>query len=305
MDFLEELKGLLEQVPPGRVTTFKALAGALGDASAAKGVSTVLHEFHPDGWHRVVRSDGRLSAPEVHERLAAEGVPLEAESVRHLAEQVFDQFTGGGLLSRLRAEQVAMAQRLVLDDDLEVGGPIAGVDVSYRGHEAFGAAVLLDPDSGEVREIGRVRETVRFPYVATYLGFRELDVMRACVQRLRDAPSVLLVDGHGTLHPVGCGLACMVGLRLNQPTVGVAKRPLGGGTPTLSPGRSHAIRDRGRTRGYAFRPPTGRPIYVSPGHRISPDTALGLVGPLCRHRLPEPLRQAHLEATRQRRAASE
>ncbi len=44
-----------------------------------------------------------------------------------------------------------------------------------------------------------------------------------------------------------------------------------------------------------------KPVYVSPGHRMDPDTAVEIVLSLCRgYRLPEPLRQARIGVNRLR-----
>jgi deoxyribonuclease V len=39
---------------------------------------------------------------------------------------------------------------------------------------------------------------------------------------------VLLIDGHGILHPRKCGLASYVGIMIDKPTIGVAKNLLCG-----------------------------------------------------------------------------
>jgi deoxyinosine 3'endonuclease (endonuclease V) len=65
---------------------------------------------------------------------------------------------------------------------------------------------------------------------------------------------VLLVDGHGRLHPARCGVACFVGVNLGVPTIGVAKNPLSG-TMSRRPNRGESVPVRiGReTLGYAVR----------------------------------------------------
>ena len=76
---------LLDQVPWGRVTTYRALALALGDIVASRAVGQIIagveaSEEHP--CHRVVYSDGHISPCGVvggrlsnAEKLRAEGVP--------------------------------------------------------------------------------------------------------------------------------------------------------------------------------------------------------------------------------------
>jgi len=104
----------------------------------------------------------------------------------------------------------------------------------------------------------------------------------------------LMVDGHGRLHPAHFGVACYVGLRLDLPTIGIAKHPLTGIVRTDSPHRgAMRVEVDGTTRGYAWTPP-GRawPIFVSVGHRFSLEGALELVQKMTRHAYPEPIRIA-------------
>jgi len=60
--FAQRLYGLLRQIPPGRVVTYKALAEAAGCRSA-RAVGQALKR-NPDApavpCHRVIRSDGRI-----------------------------------------------------------------------------------------------------------------------------------------------------------------------------------------------------------------------------------------------------
>lgn len=43
---------------------------------------------------------------------------------------------------------------------------------------------------------------------------------------LNGSYDLLLVNGHGLLHPLKCGLVCYVGVTLGKPTIGVAESPV-------------------------------------------------------------------------------
>ena len=66
------------------------------------------------------------------------------------------------------------------------------------------------------------------PYVSTYLSFREIDpleklVYQQTVQRPELTPSAILVDGNGIFHPRHAGIACVLGVRTEIPTIGIGK----------------------------------------------------------------------------------
>ncbi|MFQ6012321.1 MAG: endonuclease V [Thermoplasmata archaeon] len=304
MRFRQELEALLAQVVPGRVTTFGALAGALGDVRASVPVFRLLRRERPPGWHRVVRTDGSLAFPDATPSLAAEGVEIRGEAVCHFRRVLFQDFRTNRPLEALRREQRSLASQIVLEDRFEKPRTVAGFDVSYRGPDAYAAAVLLDWETLEVREEIGLTTAVDFPYISTYLAHREFEPVACCYARFTNTPSLLLVDGNGTLHPGRFGVACYVGLKLDRPTIGVAKSLLTGrpDREALAPGEATPVRLEGEALGYAFRPGKGKPTYVSPGHRISGPTAMRFVRRLCRTRIPEPLRLADRAARRLRRA---
>ncbi len=278
------------------MTSFKALAEGLGDAKAAKGVYQAVLEARPEGWHRVVKSDGGLPFGEAKEALEREGIGFTGHRVRGFSSLLFNDFKGGRPLAVLREEQEALASRVVLEDFAKDLRSVAGFDVSYRGRDAYAACVVLDLKSLEVAETVSLKAEVTFPYISTYLAYREIGPISECYQRLKTSPSVLLVDGNGILHPAGFGIACMVGLKLGKPTIGVAKSLLLGSVDDVGVGQTSPVFVGGRTLGYAHRASEGKPIYVSPGHLVSLDMSLDVVKGLCRGRLPEPLWLAHREA---------
>ncbi|GHJ46208.1 hypothetical protein Cs7R123_35500 [Catellatospora sp. TT07R-123] len=87
-EYTEAVLRLVEQIPPGRVMTYGAVADALADESgrnSARRVGTIMAR-HGGGvpWHRVVGAGGRL--PPGHEnearrRLQAEGVTFRGAHV--------------------------------------------------------------------------------------------------------------------------------------------------------------------------------------------------------------------------------
>jgi deoxyribonuclease V len=184
---------------------------------------------------------------------------------------------------------------------------VAGADLSFdRGSDTVfaGFVVLRLPDLEVVDRAG-VRTQATFPYVPGLLSFREAPSLLEAWERLRVRPDALICDGQGLAHPRRFGLACHVGLLLDLPCAGCAKRILVGRHGPLgeAAGESTPLVDRGETVGAALRLRAGvTPVYVSPGHRCDLESAVALVrrcaGPT---RVPETTRQAHLFVNRLRR----
>lgn len=82
-DYVERVLVLVESVPPGRVTTYGAIADVVG--GGARRVGTVM-AHHGGGvpWWRVVRADGSLPpshTERARERYATEGTPMRGDRV--------------------------------------------------------------------------------------------------------------------------------------------------------------------------------------------------------------------------------
>ena len=181
--------------------------------------------------------------------------------------------------------QKEIAKKVIAKDDFEVINRICGIDVVYSGGTAYCSAVVIDGQS--VVESVDAEAAVTHPYVPGLLMLREAGPIFHALGMLRGGYDLLLVDGHGLLHPRRCGLACYVGVMLDKPTIGVAKSRLCG---TVRPGG--AVELGGETLGYAI----GK-LYVSVGHRISLDTAVAVVKELG----IEPLRLADANSKARKR----
>jgi len=183
---------------------------------------------------------------------------------------------------------------------------IAGADVAYatRDDTIFGAVVVLKFPECLVAEEIALKAKVEFPYIPGLLSFREAPVLLQAFSRLKQRPDVILFDAQGIAHPRGFGLASHAGLLLGLPSVGCAKTRLVGDYQPVprSRGSFSWLWFEGKKVGAVLRTRTDvKPVFVSPGDKITIPTATRLVLAACRgYRLPEPIRRAHQLANRMR-----
>ena len=316
------LSRLLDQIPRGKVTTYGRLANALGDRIASRWVGEYLRD-HPHNktchCHRVLRADGSLGiyvpggVADKAERLRADNVQV-AQSRVHLERYLFDTFETESPLAHLRQWQTELASRVRLTAPARPMRWIGGVDVSYgpttSANSRWGTAayVVYDRNVRQVVFQTTIRAPVRFPYVSTYLSFRELpllaEALQAGQQQFPQQVDVILVDGSGVLHPRQSGVAAILGVVMDMPTIGVTKKWLCGqyDRTDLANDAEAAVVIGGQQLGDAILPASmsgtvkakgtgsSKPIFVSPGHRIDRRSARDVVRATIRdHRLPEPI----------------
>jgi deoxyribonuclease V len=196
--------------------------------------------------------------------------------------------------------QQQLAQRIRLEDPPANVRTVAGVDVSFpRGEDSARAAVVVLEYPG-YRLLEQVvhQAPAHFPYIPGLLSFREAPAILGAFERLATEPDLVVVDGQGIAHPRRLGIASHLGLWLDRPTIGCAKSRLTGYHPPVPDEAGAAVELRaedGTLLGAVLRTRRGaRPLYISPGHRITIPAALAWIRQLCAgYRLPEPTRQAH------------
>ncbi|RDZ27846.1 deoxyribonuclease V [Lysobacter silvisoli] len=210
-----------------------------------------------------------------------------------------------GDVAAARALQVTLAQQVSLQDELPAPlRYLAGFDVGFEdeGATTRAAAVVLDADTLQPLESQVARIPTRMPYIPGLLSFRELPALLAALDRLERQPDLVFVDGHGIAHPRGLGIAAHFGVATGLPSIGVAKKVLAGQhePPGPTPGDRSPLRYRGRVIGTVLRSKARcLPLIVSPGHKVSMETAVAQVLRCLRgYRLPEPTRLADRLASR-------
>ena len=178
-------------------------------------------------------------------------------------------------------------------DDFGEISSICGVDVAYRGssNAAYCSAVIMDKNMQQLVEAVDVQTIVKYPYVPGLLMLREAEPIFYTLKLLKNSYDLLLIDGHGLLHPRRCGLACYIGVSLDKPTIGVAKSRLCG---TVRP--DGFVELAGEILGYAI----SKKLYISVGHRVTLKTAITLVKELG----IEPLRLADINSRKNKKKSA-
>jgi deoxyribonuclease V len=204
-------------------------------------------------------------------------------------------------IEKAKAIQEFIRQKTVLTfPDIDIRS-VAGVDIAYsrRGSFFVGALVMMSfPDLVILSRSTKMRK-VTFPYIPGYLTFREGPLIMQILKEVKKEkkPDVIIFDGQGIAHPRRCGIATHIGVLLDTPAIGCAKRPLSGNYTEPDPDRGSfsELRHEGETIGAVLRTRDGvKPVFVSPGHRMDLTNALDIVLRCAAgYRLPEPVRQAH------------
>ncbi len=173
---------------------------------------------------------------------------------------------------------------------------IGGIDSSYWKDRIKTALVTLSFPELEVIDMAIFEDKVRFPYIPSFLAFREIPSMLGAWESIKIKPQMVIVDGNGIAHPRKLGIASHFGVLLNIPTVGCAKKPFyPTPIPTFKRGAfSYMKNEKNEIVGVSLRTKENvMPVYVSPGHLVDLDFSIEIIVSSSKFRIPEPLRIAH------------
>ncbi len=83
-EFSKKVIKLIKAIPEGKVATYGMIAKLAGKTQGSRGVGWLLHsssQAHELPWQRVIKSDGKLSFPEMSEPYIRQKRLLELEGV--------------------------------------------------------------------------------------------------------------------------------------------------------------------------------------------------------------------------------
>lgn len=197
--------------------------------------------------------------------------------------------------------QIECSKKVIQKDDFKKVELIGGIDLTFEDIKenptrAWASLVVVRLSDLRVVYQKVVEGMVDFPYIPTFLAFRELPLMLELYKRAEVKPDIFFIDGQGVAHPRGCGIASHFGVETNEVSVGVAKTKLFGYAkePDTKRGSYSYLTYKGSIVGAVLRTKDNvEPVYVSVGHRISLKTAIELVLKTSIYRIPEPTRLAH------------
>lgn len=200
------------------------------------------------------------------------------------------------LIKQLTQEQQEMSRQVRLEKpDFKIK-TIAGCDSSLVGENILSVFILFSWPEMEVLEKVWNYEPIELPYLPGFLAFREAPNLIKAYEKLQTKPDLIMVDGHGISHPRRLGIASHLGVKLNKPTIGVAKKILVGKyeTPELRKGSFSPVMHRNEHIANALCTKDNvKPVFVSAGHLVDLEFATEMaIKTAIKHKLPEPTRLA-------------
>ena len=216
-------------------------------------------------------------------------------------------------LEKLKRLQTECGRKIKETDrvDIDKVRYLAGMDLTFKElkrnpTEALVSLVVVDLETLKPVEAIVERTIVDFPYIPTFLAFRELPALLDIYKKSKIKPDLYFIDGQGKMHPRRCGIAAHFGVETDTVAVGVAKSHLYGkfNPPCEKRGCFSYVKDpkTGQILGAVLRTRDRvQPVFVSVGNNISLPSALRVVLKSSKYRIPEPTRLAHNLLQKKRR----
>jgi len=192
-------------------------------------------------------------------------------------------------LESLKREQTKLARNLEIKDkiDFSLVETYGAIDNIFIKNKILSCIIVCNKEF-EVIDRAYVFEKVKFPYIAGFRNYRELEPMIMAFEKLNEKPDVMFIQAHGLTHP-RLGLASHFSLSTGIPTIGISNVLVESETK-----KEDIIRENKKIGKVLISKKESKPMFVSPGNFITIDTAYqiskGLIIPP--HKRPEPIHLA-------------
>ncbi len=199
-------------------------------------------------------------------------------------------------LEKAREIQEKLSNLVRLERGIEKIELIGGIDSSYWKNKIKTALVTLSFPGLKLIDFSVFEDDLTFPYIPSFLAFRELPSMLGAWETIKIKPQLVVVDGNGIAHPRKLGIASHFGVLLNISTIGCAKNPFyPSPPPSFKKGAfSYMRNEKNEIVGASLRTKENvMPVYISPGHLVDLDFSIKVILESSKFRIPEPVRIAH------------
>lgn len=200
-------------------------------------------------------------------------------------------------LEKARNAQKIIASKCIKNNCFSKIDIIAGADATYKKNFTIASIASINFKTHEIIEMKTIYDKTNFPYIPTLLSFREAPLIFKCYHLLNNKPDIIIVNGHGIAHPYKCGLATHIGVILNIPSIGVARKKLYGEEKSIN-NKIFLIDEESSIIAEVIKRGKSK-LYISIGNMIDLETSVSIVLSLLNGlNLPLPLQIAHNECER-------
>ncbi len=192
-------------------------------------------------------------------------------------------------LESLKKEQIKLARNLEIKDKINFSlvETYGAIDNIFIKNKILSCIIVCNKDF-EVIDRAYVFEKVKFPYIAGFRNYRELEPMIMAFEKLNEKPDVVFIQAHGLTHP-RLGLASHFSLSTGVPAIGISNVLVEDETKD-----GDIIRENKKIGKVLISKKESKPMFVSPGNLITIDTAYEISKNLIipPHKRPEPIHLA-------------
>jgi deoxyribonuclease V len=192
-------------------------------------------------------------------------------------------------VQKLEDEQLKLARQIETKDsiDFSLADRFGAIDITFINNKILCCVIVCDKNY-EVIERAYSFEKVKFPYLSGFRAYRELPAMISAFDKLGEKPDIVFIPGPGIADPK-LGLASHFSLATGVPSIGVSDSIF-----ECEINGEDIIKEKKKIGKLLSLKQNSRPMYISPGNKISIETAFELSKKLINlpHKRPEPLHLA-------------